>query len=49
MEYTDSFSEEEILFAKGPRRWMLKEIPLGIKMLFMEKGLMCMDPDRMAE
>jgi hypothetical protein len=38
MEYTDSFSEAERKFAEGPRRWMLEEIPLWIKMLFMEKG-----------
>jgi hypothetical protein len=49
MEYTDSFSEAERKFAEGLRKWMLEEIPLWIKMLFVEKGMMCMEPDRMAE
>ena len=45
MEYTDSFNEDEINFAEGPRRRMLEEIRLCIKMLFNEKGLMPMEPD----
>jgi len=31
----------------GPRKHMLEEIPLWIKMLFVERGLMKMGPDRM--
>jgi hypothetical protein len=38
VEYTDSFSEAEIKFTEGPRRRLLEEIPLWIKMLFMDKG-----------
>jgi hypothetical protein len=34
---------------KVQERWMLEEIPLWIKMLFIEKLMMCMDPDRMVE
>jgi hypothetical protein len=49
VEYTDSFSEAERKFVEGPRRRLLEEIPLWIKMLFMEKGMMHMDPDRMVE
>jgi hypothetical protein len=49
VEYTDSFSEAERKFMEGPRRRLLEEIPLWIKMLFMEKGLMRMEPDRMVE
>jgi hypothetical protein len=49
VEYIDSFSEAERKFMEGPRKRLLEEIPLWIKMLFMEKGLMCMEPDRMDE
>jgi hypothetical protein len=47
VEYTNSFSKGEINFEKGPRRKMMKEIILWIKMLFVEKGVMLMVPDRM--
>jgi hypothetical protein len=49
IEYNDSFSEDERKFVKGPRKRLLEEIPMWIKMLFVEKGLMHMEPDRMAE
>jgi hypothetical protein len=49
IEYNDSFSEAERKFVVGPRKRLLEEIPLWIKMLFVEKGLMCMEPDRMVE
>jgi len=40
VEYTDSFNEVEKKFVEGRRRWMSEEIPLWIKMLFIEKGIM---------
>jgi hypothetical protein len=43
MEYTNYFSEEERKFSEGLRKWMLEEIPLWIKMFFIEKGLMHME------
>jgi hypothetical protein len=49
MECGESFNNAEIKFAAGPRRRLLEEIPLWINMLFMKKGLMCMDPNRMVE
>jgi hypothetical protein len=49
IEYSDSFSEAERKFEEGPRKWMLEEIPLWIKMLFVERRMMCMEPDRMVE
>jgi hypothetical protein len=49
VEYVDSFSEVERKFMKGLRKYMLEEIPLWINMLFVEKGIMHMDPDRMVE
>jgi hypothetical protein len=49
MEYTHYFSEAERKFAKVPRKTILEEIPLWIKMLFIEKGLICMELDKMAE
>jgi hypothetical protein len=45
----ESFSSVERKFAVGPRRRLLEEIPLWIKMLFVEKGIMHMEPDRMVE
>jgi len=45
MEYTDSFSEAERNFGKVLRKRMLQEIPLWIKKLFIEKEIMCMEPD----
>jgi hypothetical protein len=42
-------SEDKRNFAEGPRKQMLEEIPLWIKMLFVDKGLMHMEPKRMAE
>jgi hypothetical protein len=49
IEYNDSFSEAERKFVEGPQKRLLEEILLWIKMLFVEKGLMCMEPDRMVE
>jgi hypothetical protein len=49
VEYNDSFSKAKRKFVKGPQKRMLEEISLWIKMLFMEKGLMCMEPDRMVD
>jgi len=49
VEYTNSFSEAKNKFVEGPRKQMLKEIPIWIKMLFLEKGIVCMDPDIIAE
>jgi len=49
VEYTDSFNKVERKFTEGPRKRMLEEIQLWIKMLFMEKELMHMDPDKMDE
>jgi hypothetical protein len=49
VEYNDSFSEDERKFEKGPRRRKLEDIPLWIKMLIVEKRLMCMELDRMEE
>jgi hypothetical protein len=45
IECTRSFNSVEINFAANPRRKLLEEIPLWIKMLLMEKGLMCMEHD----
>jgi hypothetical protein len=49
IEYNDSFNDVEINFAEGPQKNLLEEIPFWIKMLFVEKGLMQMEPDRMAK
>jgi hypothetical protein len=37
------------MFEEDPRKWMLEEIPLWIKILFIGKILMCMDLDRISE
>jgi hypothetical protein len=37
VECNESFNSVEFKFATGPRRKLLEEIPLWIKMLFMEK------------
>jgi hypothetical protein len=49
VEYIDSFSEVERKFMEGPRKQLLEEIPLWIKILFMEKGMMHMELNRMVE
>jgi hypothetical protein len=49
VEYIDSFSGDERKFVDGPIKRMLEEILLWIKNLFVEKGLMRMEPDRMAD
>jgi hypothetical protein len=49
VEYIDSFSEAKRNFMKGPRKTLLEEIPLWIKMFFIKKGLMHMEPNRMDE
>jgi hypothetical protein len=45
--YTDSFNEVERKFIEGLRKQMLEEILLWIKMLFIEKGIMHMELERM--
>jgi hypothetical protein len=49
IEYIESFSEAERKFVDDPRKRLLEDIPMWIKMLFLEKGMMCMEPDRMVE
>jgi hypothetical protein len=49
IECSESFSSAERKFVAKPRRRLLEEIPQGIRMLFMEKGIMRMDTDRMAK
>jgi hypothetical protein len=49
IEYNDSFSNIERNFANIHRKRLLEEIPLWIKMLFVENGLNYMDPDKMVE
>jgi hypothetical protein len=47
IEYIDSFSDVERKFFEGPKKRLLEEIPLWIKMLIVEKGLMHMEPEMM--
>jgi len=49
IEYSDSFRKDKRNFEEHPRKRMLEEISLWIKMLFMERRMMHMDYDRMAE
>jgi len=49
VEYSDSFTEVEKTFVKGPRKHMLEEISLCIKKLFMEKEMMHMEINNMTE
>jgi hypothetical protein len=49
IEYSDSLSEAKRNFEEGPRKKMLEENPLWIKMLFVERRMIHMDPNRMAE
>jgi hypothetical protein len=49
INFNKLFNSAKRKFAAGPRRRLLEEIPLWIKMLFMEKGITHMDPDRMVE
>jgi hypothetical protein len=49
VEYIDSFSKADRKFAKRLINRMLEEIPLWIKMFFVEKGLMHMEPNQMVE
>jgi len=49
VECTNYFSEVERKFMEGPIRRLLEEISLLIKMMFVEKGLMRMNPDKMVE
>jgi hypothetical protein len=37
------------MFVEGPQKRLLDEILLGIKMLFVKKGLMRMEIDRMSK
>jgi hypothetical protein len=48
-ECNESFSSAKRKFASNLRRTMLEEIPLWIKMLLMEKGMMHMHPNRMVD
>jgi len=47
IEYNDSFNEADRKCVEGPRKRMLEEIMLWIKMLFLEKGMMWMETDKM--
>jgi hypothetical protein len=47
VEYNDSFSEAKIKFEEGPRKRMLEDILLWIKIFFVERSMMRMDPGRM--
>jgi hypothetical protein len=49
IEYSDSLSEAGRTFEEGIRKRMLEEIPLWIKMLLVEKTIMCMEPNRMVK
>jgi hypothetical protein len=49
IEYNDYFNVDEIKFEEGPRKKMLEEIPLWIKMLFVERRMMCMESNRMVD
>jgi hypothetical protein len=46
IEYNESFNELERNFVVEPRKRLLKEKPMWIKMMFVEKGLMHMELDR---
>jgi hypothetical protein len=49
IEYNKYFSEVERKFVVIPRKRLLEEIPLWINMLFIEKGMMHMESNRMVE
>jgi hypothetical protein len=49
IEYSDSLSEVKRKFEESPRKWNLEEIPLWIKILFMARRMIHMDPDRMGD
>jgi hypothetical protein len=49
VEYRDCFRKAKRNFEEGPRKWMLEEIPLWIKMLFIGRRMMHMDPNRLDE
>jgi hypothetical protein len=49
VEYTNSFNDAERKFIEGPRKRPLEEIPLWIKILFVEKGIKHMELDQMDE
>jgi hypothetical protein len=49
IECSDSFIEVERNFVECPRNRLLEEVLMWIKMLFIEKGLMCMDPNKMVD
>jgi hypothetical protein len=40
VEYSDSFNEVERKFIEGHQKTILEEIPLWIKMVFVNKGVM---------
>jgi hypothetical protein len=44
IECSEYFNNVERKFVFDPRRRLLEEIPLWVKMLFIEKGIMHMDP-----
>jgi hypothetical protein len=49
IKYRNSFSEAETKFEEGPRKHMLKYIMLWIKILFVERIIMHMEPEKMAK
>jgi hypothetical protein len=49
VKFIDSFSEAERMLIEGPRKRLLEEILLWIKMMFVDKGMMCIEPDMMTE
>jgi hypothetical protein len=49
IECNKSFNGVERKFVASPKGGLLEEIPLWIKMLFLEKGMKHMELDRMVE
>jgi hypothetical protein len=49
VEYNKTLKEAKRKFEKDPRKQMVEEIMLWIKMLFVERRMMCMKPDRMTK
>jgi len=49
IDCTESFNNAERKFVVIPRRRLLEKNTLWIKMVFIEKGLMFIDPDRMVD
>jgi len=49
VKYTDSFSKAKRKFHEGPRKRFLEEILLWMNILFIGKGMMHMNPNRIIE